>query len=67
MGLCEPLGVCLDCKLPGDILTKEAEKVNLFWGDRLRSTSDVGSHDSQREQQNHKGSHDHPLGGRDAG
>ncbi len=57
----------LDSKFPGDVLTKEAQKVNLFWGDRLRRTSDVGSHESQREWQNHKGSCDHSLGGRNVG
>ncbi len=67
VGLGQPLGVCFDSEFPGDVLVQETKKVNLFWGDRLRCMSDIGSHDSQRECQNHKGSHDHPLGGRNAG
>ncbi len=67
VGLGQPLGVRFDGKFPGDVLAQETKKVNFFWGDRLRCTSNIGSHDSQRERQNHKGSHDHPLGGKNAG
>ncbi len=50
-GVClsQPLGVCLNGKFPGDVLAQETKQVNLFWGDRLRRTFNVGSHDSQRE------------------
>ncbi len=52
--------------LPGqsssNVLMEKTDDIMLFWV-KIRRVGTTGSHDSQRESQNHKGSHDHPVGG----
>ena len=67
VGLRQFLSVGLPDQSSSNVLMQKTDDITLFWV-KIRSAGTTGSHDSQRESQNHKGSHDHPVGGgRNAG
>ncbi len=66
VGLRQPLLVGLPGQLSSYVLMEKTENIMLLLAE-IRSAGTTSGHDSQRESQNHKGSHDHPVGGRDAG